>query len=204
MTMGLLAAGAANAATIAWTRGVITDINDVSTLGTTVLAVNNSGSGAPTTVTVAGIDFTEDNSLTGNYNGSVFALDTGDAGYNTFLGDIDFNSGAAQSNVSINLAVDSGQEYLLQVWYADDNTTGRENTLTGTGDNVLVGDDYGIGTFVADSTTQLFEINTSGGASNNGTRLTGYQLRAIPEPATLGLIAAFGGGILFIRRRFMI
>lgn len=26
---------------------------------------------------------------------------------------------------------------------------------------------------------------------------------AIPEPATLGLIAAFGGGILFIRRRFM-
>lgn len=30
----------------------------------------------------------------------------------------------------------------------------------------------------------------------------GWQ--AIPEPATLGLVAAFGGGILFIRRRFMI
>ncbi|VGO14177.1 hypothetical protein PDESU_02736 [Pontiella desulfatans] len=29
-------------------------------------------------------------------------------------------------------------------------------------------------------------------------------IQAIPEPATLGLIAAFGGGILFIRRRFMI
>ncbi|VGO13851.1 hypothetical protein PDESU_02408 [Pontiella desulfatans] len=26
---------------------------------------------------------------------------------------------------------------------------------------------------------------------------------AIPEPATLGLVAAFGGGVLFIRRRFM-
>lgn len=26
---------------------------------------------------------------------------------------------------------------------------------------------------------------------------------AIPEPATMGLLAAFGGGILFIRRRFM-
>jgi hypothetical protein len=26
----------------------------------------------------------------------------------------------------------------------------------------------------------------------------------IPEPATLGMIAAMGGGILFIRRRFMI
>lgn len=28
-------------------------------------------------------------------------------------------------------------------------------------------------------------------------------LTAIPEPATLGMVAAFGGGILFIRRRFM-
>jgi hypothetical protein len=29
-------------------------------------------------------------------------------------------------------------------------------------------------------------------------------LNVIPEPATLGLIASFGGGILFIRRRFQI
>lgn len=29
------------------------------------------------------------------------------------------------------------------------------------------------------------------------------SVSVIPEPATLGLIAAFGGGILFIRRRFM-
>ena len=27
---------------------------------------------------------------------------------------------------------------------------------------------------------------------------------AIPEPATLGMVAAFGGGILFIRRKLMI
>ncbi|MDF7822787.1 PEP-CTERM sorting domain-containing protein [Pontiellaceae bacterium B12227] len=31
-----------------------------------------------------------------------------------------------------------------------------------------------------------------------------YTVTVIPEPATLGLVAAFGGGILFIRRRFMI
>lgn len=30
------------------------------------------------------------------------------------------------------------------------------------------------------------------------------QLSVIPEPATLGLVAVFGGGVLFIRRRFMI
>ncbi|MDZ8117544.1 PEP-CTERM sorting domain-containing protein [Pontiella agarivorans] len=29
------------------------------------------------------------------------------------------------------------------------------------------------------------------------------QLEVIPEPATLGLVAAFGGGIILIRRRFM-
>ena len=37
-------------------------------------------------------------------------------------------------------------------------------------------------------------------------KLTGYvdefRISTIPEPATLGLVAAFGGGILFIRRRF--
>ena len=29
-------------------------------------------------------------------------------------------------------------------------------------------------------------------------------LYAIPEPATLGMVAAFGGALLFIRRKFMI
>lgn len=32
----------------------------------------------------------------------------------------------------------------------------------------------------------------------------GTSITAIPEPATLGLLSAFGGAILFIRRRFMI
>ncbi|VGO14005.1 hypothetical protein PDESU_02562 [Pontiella desulfatans] len=31
-----------------------------------------------------------------------------------------------------------------------------------------------------------------------------WQVTAIPEPATLGMVAAFGGTVLFIRRRFMI
>ncbi|MDF7806431.1 hypothetical protein P4E94_03205 [Pontiellaceae bacterium B12219] len=33
--------------------------------------------------------------------------------------------------------------------------------------------------------------------------VTGSTLSVIPEPATLGLVAAFGGAVLFIRRRFM-
>jgi hypothetical protein len=31
-----------------------------------------------------------------------------------------------------------------------------------------------------------------------------FTMQAIPEPGTLGLIGVFGGGMLFIRRRFMI
>lgn len=31
-----------------------------------------------------------------------------------------------------------------------------------------------------------------------------WTVTSIPEPATVGLVAAFGGGILFIRRRFML
>lgn len=34
--------------------------------------------------------------------------------------------------------------------------------------------------------------------------LNGFQLQAVPEPATLGLIAAFGGGLLFLRSRAML
>ena len=49
-------------------------------------------------------------------------------------------------------------------------------------------------------------VPMTGGVSvtiNSGT-FNGLQLVAIPEPATLGLVAVFGGGVLFIRRRFMI
>lgn len=55
--------------------------------------------------------------------------------------------------------------------------------------------------------TAIFEIAFSGGTAGSSGHhlwLDNVAVSAIPEPATLGLIAAFGGGILFIRRRFMI
>jgi hypothetical protein len=47
---------------------------------------------------------------------------------------------------------------------------------------------------------------TRGNGSNRSEQgmFDDITMTAIPEPATLGLVAAFGGGILFIRRRFMI
>ncbi|MDF7808989.1 PEP-CTERM sorting domain-containing protein [Pontiellaceae bacterium B12219] len=47
-------------------------------------------------------------------------------------------------------------------------------------------------------------VDTNGGGlqftDNGGT----FTVTAVPEPATLGLIVAFGGGILFVRRSFQI
>lgn len=36
-----------------------------------------------------------------------------------------------------------------------------------------------------------------------GAGLSGFTFEVVPEPATFGLVTAFGGAILFIRRRFM-
>lgn len=57
----------------------------------------------------------------------------------------------------------------------------------------------------------FFDIDAAGDYTLSGTKrlstqglgFSGVTFDSIPEPATLGLIAAFGGGILFIRRRFM-
>lgn len=46
----------------------------------------------------------------------------------------------------------------------------------------------------------------AGNAAVGGDRLafTEFQVNAIPEPATLGLVAVFGGAVLVIRRKLMI
>ncbi|MDF7797966.1 PEP-CTERM sorting domain-containing protein [Pontiellaceae bacterium B1224] len=64
------------------------------------------------------------------------------------------------------------------------------------------------GASLADSvTTDSVRLYTWGNSSING-NIHIYDAVAeytvVPEPATLGLVAAFGGGILFVRRRFMV
>ncbi len=86
---------------------------------------------------------------------------------------------------------------------------------TGTAGHILLrtnptgGGGFVIGTFIADATgiqnisvygnrnsdlTQNLSANTGG--------FNALQLRAIPEPATLGLFGVFGGTMFFIRRHF--
>ena len=171
-----------NAATIDWTAADISDVSEVETTGTLVTAQNYAGTGAPSTIVVAGISFSENNNLSSqNANGDFFGLETGDAAYNEFLGDIDFTANNTPS-VTIPLAVSNGSSYLLQVWYADDGafnaTPSRTMTFAGTGDNILEGNQYAVGTFVADSNSQNLVITSN----RQGVRLTGYQLREVPTP----------------------
>lgn len=58
------------------------------------------------------------------------------------------------------------------------------------------------GSSVANGTYTASQLNTL----TSDTIFTGGTgtIQVIPEPATLGLVAAFGGAVLFIRRRFMI
>ncbi|VGO16942.1 hypothetical protein PDESU_05535 [Pontiella desulfatans] len=47
-------------------------------------------------------------------------------------------------------------------------------------------------------------VSSAGGGFGVDTIQATFTLSVIPEPATLGLVSAFGGAVLFIRRRFMI
>lgn len=63
-------------------------------------------------------------------------------------------------------------------------------------------------TGLADATAvtefRVYLYGAAGGSSASASITDAYQLNAnvIPEPATFGLLVAFGGGILFLRRRF--
>ena len=106
-------------------------------------------------------------------------------------------SGFSENTNSISFAQSSG---IYIGGYSSGSSTvvpsGLDGVLNGTTNRVSV-----TGAFT-DATSQEHiwsVLNTTKNA-----RTVGAAFAAIPEPATLGMVAAVGGGILFIRRRFMI
>lgn len=179
---GLLASS--QAATITWSADAITGYaSDVVTNGTLVEAVNGVGNGVTTSPTINGVTFTADGTLLGDsWTGDPWSGPVRDAGYNELLSTIDYESagtGAVTLKTFSGLTV--GADYLIQVWHADSSwqapTPDRTMTYAGAGQNVLNGESYAVGTFTASATTQTLVVT----ASQNGPRLTGYQLRLLPE-----------------------
>jgi len=119
------------------------------------------------------------------------------------------------SSITINLAeagatdyravVNQGGSYYVSQSVASD-TADATFDLTATDWATLNTADYSYGTFSALTLDDVQSVGVWFDQSRNGLtrfRVQDFQLNVIPEPATLGLVAAMGAGILFIRRRFM-
>jgi hypothetical protein len=221
----------ANAATITWATATNMaggdGTTDVLNEGTLLDSVNVNGSSA---VTIDGVIFkTEANSsISVNGNGhNDFVFDPTDPA----LTSTDYLNGLDEARYSVNTiqitGLTSGQEYKVQVWAND--ARGSQNVALGrslylnygdgsaasSGVQVLDNQNVGgtstlgqwiVGTFTADAATETI-LATGYDGSQFGDEygvVPLVQVREVPEPATLGMIGALGGLMLFIRRRFMI
>ena len=185
---GFLSMHSLTAAPITW--GAATDISgsndannhDVSTTGTFVEAFNLGADNATTVMTANGVTFTGsgtvlDQSSTANaFNGS-----TGDSAYDTLLRNIDFGNGGDLVTRAVgNSQLTVGQPYQLQIWFVD--TRNARSMRYGDGESpentVDLDDQFVIGTFVADGTSQTFTLDAIGFGNAH---INGYQLRELPN-----------------------
>lgn len=194
-----------NAAEITWTTASITDLNDVVNTGTTVEAFNGVGDGVTTSPTVNGVTFAAESTLLGlSWTGDPWGTAMTDPAYDSLLSSVDYElNGTGPLALYTFTGLTVNQDYLFQYWHADDGAIGAGRTMTvvlgadtQSGANVLAGNQFATGIFTADATSIDIVVTSS----HKGIRMNAMQLRAIPEPATLGLVGLFGGGILFIRR----
>jgi hypothetical protein len=105
------------------------------------------------------------------------------------------NTSNAASQGSVDVFIYKNTDLLWSVDQADDAATASMLSQT-------------LGTYnltdvtVAEGDTISFVVGWNGNNARDETALNG-TINVIPEPATLGMVAVFGGGILFVRRRFM-
>ena len=208
--------GTSNGATILWGAATdINDINDVSTNGALVEARNGSVTSntgtvdvGPGLVTFQSGDLsgaTAPAALGGSSNADVFLGTTGNAGYDQILSNVDFG-GTNGVNTTLTVAdglLMPGQVYEIQVWFADtrNNTAGNTRSFsygsTG-GAAVSLNDQFAIGTFTADGTSQGVIIDPGG---NYAPHINAYQVRLIPEPSSAAFVGLAGLALALRRRK---
>ena len=232
MAVVMAAGGLATASVIAWGPATdVSGDSDVSTSGTLVAAYslgNNPNSG--NTNTVNGVDFTPV-AITASAPGPASVSFGGDtltsdavSGYDHFGAPASFTaayqslltSAAYESTGNIadplvltlnNLTV--GRQYQFETWVNDTRSFGasRNETVGSSGDSVtlafqtgtLAAGQFVLGTFTADSTGSQVIAFTG----NQDAQINAFQLRAVPEPAALGLLAIGGLGLLLLKQRRM-
>ncbi|WP_338688270.1 sulfatase-like hydrolase/transferase [Haloferula helveola] len=179
--------------------------SDVSTNGTLVEAINALSTGDPlTNTTINGVLFTGSQSIFSEDPASAAGVDLssgtngGDPGYDTMLSTVDYGAPASQTVSIGGGALSVGAEYEIQIWFVDDraSTDGRVMRFgDGLGNNVDLNDQFVIGSFTADATSQTLFAEAQGFARAH---ISGYQLRLLPSgpppaPETpTGLVATSG------------
>lgn len=159
------------------------------------------GSGAGSIVEVAGgtLNITEGkleigsntwesgalNLISGSIN--VTGIGTFKIGSSSGSGDINISGGTASFSMKPTIGANGAIDF-------DANNLGTM-TITGADEAYYQGL-YAAGT--------LTHGGVGGGVFTENFNVTGSTITAIPEPATLGMVAAFGGAMLFIRRKLMI
>ena len=138
--------------------------------------------------------------------------DSGDAGLDTLFSSLGVNNSDKVLTVFNFSDLNIGQEYSFQLFESSGNQATRTGTLsqtTGTPTDLLSWNDAADGqsiitaTWTADSATE--QLTWTGSTDANAeSSLNGFTFAQIPEPATIGVVAVFGGGLLFVRRKFMI
>ena len=203
----------ASAASITW--GSVTTITSPSSLdqvGSFISAVNAGGTaGAPLPVAGTDVTFVDGGptsasigTINNTGNGGFYSPTTGNANLDAVLDSHSYlSNGNPNSRGQVTLTgLTPGQGYRIQViGVSDDRSCCLDRTQTiddGNGDvsgalrrgsaNAV------IGTFTADSSSQSFFVS---GINDPG--LSGYQVRAAPEPATFGLLGV--GAMAFLARR---
>ena len=177
---------------------------DVSTQGTLVEAYNaalTSYTGGNKTVN--GVNFVVNtNLLPGNATTVVdFSAGTngGDANYDAILSTADYGGGTATS-ISVGAGLlQIGKAYQIQVWYVDDRSSTDARVMgyaaSSTASKANLNDQYVIGTFTADATTQTLHLSTVSSAAGDtfgNVHINAYQIRAIT--VTPPSVTIFGSG----------
>lgn len=216
----------AKAAVIAWGSPVtITGSTDIYTAGT-LHASANFGSASNQTVsgvTFTGFPITAGTSATvgditiarsgtvlgsANLSSSTNPFNSLPTQYKSLLTNAMYNSGTNPTTITIS-GLTVGQTYGIQYWASDSRTNGanRAMTLSGSSPVTLIPNttnvgggvgQYVLGQFVADAATQSFVAEPS---VQNFAYANALQVRLVPEPSTVAVMAAAGGVATILRLR---
>lgn len=207
----MMAMFSAHAAPITWGSPVAVrtgagNSSDVSTTGTLVEAYNaaiTSYTGGNKTVN--GVNFIPTTSLLpGDTSSSIdFSAGTnsGDANYDSLLSTADYGGGTATTITIGNGLLQVGQNYQIQVWYVDDRSANNARVMgfasSNTASRANLNDQYVIGTFTADATTQTLHLTTVSAASGDGfgnVHISAYQIRTTSAPVN-ATVTLFGSNV---------